>query len=560
MNLLATILSPDCVNSTIEIAQHIIQWLYSFLKFNKQINTAETGIILDFNIPFYFGIWFILGVIILIGILLWIIYRLSVLNIQKQKKLLKSLVEERTSELQKMNRSLEEKNAEIKKQSEELLRRQEDMLKVNRILKENEKRIKQQNEELEKHRNNLEELVAERTAELEEAKLNAETSERLKMAFLSNMSHEIRTPMNAIIGFASLLSDNDLTDEEKDEYIKQVNTNGQSLLVLIDDILDLSKIEANQLIIKEEVFDLNSFINEIYNSWAYLDKIVNSTIEFKFTNSLKGKRVIVKYDKQRLKQIIYNLLDNAFKFTPRGSVTLEVTANKEQFIISVKDTGIGISDESIEYIFNRFRKGDDSDSNIYRGAGLGLTICKKLTNMLGGQLWVESVFGKGSKFNLQLPINTTASELVKTEKTDDEGSADDIDFTGRRILIAEDEQNNYLFLKGLLAKRRAEIDWAKTGQEAIDLTDKKHYDMILMDIKMPVMNGIDATKAIKRKKPGVIIIAQTAFARPEEEAAIRKNDFDDYIAKPIKKDTLLKLMNKYLEKLQSVKTKQTKKK
>ena len=515
---------------------------------NSQGITSKSNVALNINIkpPFYQTPMFRLMLVSTIVLLLIAVYRARVKVLHNQGIMLKSMVDERTKELRSLNEVLELRNQEINAQSDTLRDQQKTLLVTNTKLEKSYKKIEHQKIELEDHRNNLEEIVKERTIELEEAKQRAEESEQLKMAFLSNMSHEIRTPMNAIVGFASLLADEELSIQEKAEYIRQVNMNSESLLILIDDILDLSKIEANQLLVNKSTFEVNSFLNEVFFNWQLLRQKDDSPIKLKYSNDQKDKQIYIYSDELRLRQIINNLLDNAFKFTSEGVIELALKLKDNLLEFSVSDSGIGISDEDKSRIFNRFRKGEESGRKLYRGAGLGLTISNKLAELLGGKLSVESEQGSGSTFFFTVPV-TQVSEAKKPVKVQEPLLSDQtVDFSGLKILIAEDEETNYKYLDGILRKKKVKVDWAKNGKEAIKLVSINSYDLVLMDIKMPEIDGLEATKKIKQMFPDQHIIAQTAFARPEEEAEFRKVGFTDYISKPIKRKVLVNLIAKYL--------------
>ncbi len=328
-------------------------------------------------------------------------YRYKVSALDNQRRMLRQMVDERTYELLDLNKILEQQNKEIKYHREELMNQKENLLMANKELEEKQFQIKEQNLELEKHRNHLEELVRQRTAELEEAKQKAEESDRLKTSFLSNMSHEIRTPMNAIVGFASLLGDGDLTDEEKGDYVKQIRTNSETLLVLINDILDLSKIESNQLRVDKVRVHLSEFIDELFKTFVFRDKPgVSLELEKNFPADLQ-----IVSDPTRLRQILVNLLDNAIKFTEKGYVRLHVIGHRSLVSFIVEDSGIGMSQEVRTRIFERFFKSEDASGKLYRGTGLGLTITQKLVEFLGGTISVESETGKGSRFKIDLPVS-----------------------------------------------------------------------------------------------------------------------------------------------------------
>jgi signal transduction histidine kinase/ligand-binding sensor domain-containing protein/CheY-like chemotaxis protein len=496
--------------------------------------------------PPYYKTWiFRVFASLLIIILAYSFYKDRLRTLEGQRKNLKLMVDERTSELLNLNKAFEVQNQEIEKQSKELFSQKEDLVKINNELGKKQSQIQLQNTELEKHRHNLEDIVNQRTSELERAKLKAEESDRLKMAFLSNMSHEIRTPMNAIIGFSSLLNDSDISEDEKQEYIRLVNVNCESLLVLIDDILDISRIEANQIEIKKDIFNFQQFINDIFINYKQI-RAVNKKVDF-IINSKIDPDSLIETDRHRLRQILINLLDNAVKFTLEGYIELSVIEKKAEFIISVKDTGIGIDSNSLGTIFDRFRKGNENSTKIFRGVGLGLAISKRLAELLGGKLEVESKVDEGSAFIVTLS-SVVASFGYKSiqYKVSISTNPDLPDLSGKIILVVEDERDNYLYMNGLLKHRNAIILWAKDGNEAIEMNRKHKVNIILMDIKMPGMNGYEALKNIKIESPDIPVIAQTAFARIEEEQKIRDAGFDDYISKPIKPSILFEIIKKFI--------------
>lgn len=495
--------------------------------------------------PFWRSILFKITLIIVGISLVILIYWNRVNKFKEQQKRLRDIVALRTSELKKLNQSLEESNKEIEIKSAELQKRQEELVAANKKLETSNFKIENQKAELIAHQNNLEDLVNSRTSELEKAKLKAEESERLKMAFLSNMSHEIRTPMNAIIGFASLLTEDDLGKDERAEYIQQVNSNSDSLLVLIDDILDLSKIEANQLDISKSVFEIKEFIEQLAVNWMHLNNKSEGHVLFRCTIDIGVKPIYLDSDKLRIRQILNNLLDNAFKFTEKGEVHLVAKSEASNIVFSVSDTGVGIAKNDIKNIFDRFRKGAIGNKKLYRGAGLGLTISHKLAHLINGKMWVERRDEGGSVFYLSLPCfqDKPGGGHVEAEQ---QNLDDSENLRNIKILIAEDEKANYDYLKGFLTKNGALVEHAENGDQVVKMASLKDYDIILMDIKMPGQNGVQATKKIKTISPKQVVIAQTAYARPEEEAEFRKVGFDDYVIKPIKTEVLLKVIKKHI--------------
>ncbi|MBN1414989.1 MAG: response regulator [Bacteroidales bacterium] len=435
-------------------------------------------------------------------------------RLRLQKKILETRVKERTNELYDANYKLRERQNEVLVQ----------------------------NLELEKHRHKLEQLVQERTIKLEKALKKAKESDQLKSAFLANMSHEIRTPMNAIIGFSSLLDDPDVTTKERSQFIRLIHANSESLLMLINDILDFSLIEANQLIIRKENFELNDLANQLLSYFKLSNK--NPGLEIKINHTLSDDKLVLYTDKFRLKQILTNFMSNACKYTASGYVEFGIVKENDKLNLYVKDTGMGIASDDIPHLFERFRKLGEEASNASRGIGLGLAISKKLSKLLGGEIEVQSTLGEGSVFAFKMPYTVVeARELIMQENPKDIRSNK---LAGKRILIVEDEEDNFFYLQQILEKVRTKIIWAKNGQEAVNhVKSGIHFDLVLMDIKMPEMNGIDALKQIKAINPGQLVIAQTAYARTDDETIFRKEGFDDYLAKPIKPMDLIVILEKH---------------
>lgn len=457
------------------------------------------------------------------------IYSLRVRKLRQQKKKLEEIVKLRTSDLNEANISLSEQHEELKQQND--------------LLSEMSQKILKQNKELEMHYGDLERLVDERTLELKVARNKAVESDMLKSAFLANMSHEIRTPMNAIVGFTTLLKDESLSAADRNEYIEIVNSNSNTLLMLINDILDLSMIEANQLIIRKEVMGVNELLDHLYSTFSLLNNKKNLSI--RLNNELHNQEIQINSDNLRIKQILSNLLSNALKFTNEGVVELGLRMNGKYLAFYVKDTGIGIQENDIETVFERFRKSEADDGIIYRGVGLGLSISRALAQLLGGNLTVESVFGKGSVFTFQLPVTEISNEspvVLKMPVVVDAGSNDE-----KNILVVEDEIANFMYLNKMLAKSNLKVFRAENGLEALKLLESgKYFPVILMDIKMPKMDGFEATKIIKSKNPDQIVIAVTAYARQEERLKFMEAGFNDYLTKPIKPDEFRSILRKYI--------------
>jgi signal transduction histidine kinase len=324
--------------------------------------------------PAWYSTWlFRISLVMAIGLFIWAFYRFRIREFRRNQLLLEHTVQERTGELLNLNTLMEERQEEISAQ----------------------------NEELAMHRSQLEKLVDIRTRELESAKLKAEESDRLKSAFLANMSHEIRTPMNAIIGFSSLLKDDSMTAQESSEYIDIIQNNCESLLVLINDVLDLSKIEANQIDIVRTTFDITELMREL-DQFYHLQQSNDVAIVMDPQNLQQP--LMVNSDPYRIKQILQNLINNALKFTLKGHVRFGIKALENSLLLFVEDTGIGIAPADHKKIFEQFSKLDNSNVKHFKGTGLGLAITKKLTELLGGEIWVESGKIVGTKFFVKLPV------------------------------------------------------------------------------------------------------------------------------------------------------------
>ena len=453
------------------------------------------------------------------------------------------MIKERTIQLEDANTSLEEKQEEITIKNEELQTQKETLQEINRTLEEQKQEIENQKNELDQHRNRLEQLVEERTADLVEAMKKVEESDNLKTAFLANMSHEIRTPMNAIVGFSSLLTNQDISKNEKKTLISYIKKSSESLLILINDILEMSQIQANQLIISNQPVNIIDIMKELLASCQLQAK--PKGIELIMDAGTFGDNLICFIDPFRLKQVLSNLISNALKFTNKGSVIFGVNNNIHGFLtFYVKDTGIGIPKEVGNSIFERFLKVESDTTKLYEGVGLGLSICYSIVKALGGNIWYESNVGQGTTFYFTIPYNYNEYNAEIKSKSNQEIP----NLSTKQILIVEDEELNYKLIEFFLAKTKANIIWAKNGFEAVENVKNNDIDLILMDLKMPVMDGIEATKRIRQIKPNQLIVAQTAFAYKEEKTKFLKSGFDGYIVKPIIMEKLMQTINEIFNK------------
>ena len=377
------------------------------------------------------------------------------------------------------------------------------------------------------------------------AKYKAEESDKLKTAFLSNMSHEIRTPMNAIVGFSDLLSDEGLSNDERRDFIAQINQGADDLMRLIDDIIDIAKIEAGQV----NVHIAECFIRDLFKELHLMFlQNVKRTGKEKVTFNLRWdwpfNELAIYTDPFRLKQILINLLSNAVKFTDEGEIVLGIEEHKEGILFYVKDSGIGIREEKQKVIFDRFMQGHETKTKLYGGTGLGLAISKNLTEILGGEIGVRSKTDEGATFWFILPRNEVP---LKYEAALRAPVSDVRSWAGKKILIAEDDHSNYYFLFEALKDTGVEILWSKDGKETMDLfRQNSDLDLILMDINMPLKNGYDCTRIIKKERPKLPVIAQTAYAMSGEREIAREAGCDNYLSKPIKVVELLDTLAKHL--------------
>jgi PAS domain S-box-containing protein len=377
--------------------------------------------------------------------------------------------------------------------------------------------------------------------ELKVAKLNAEESYRLKSAFLANMSHEIRTPMNGIIGFSELLVDKDLAQDKRKYYAEIVIDSSRQLLTLVNDILDLSRIETGKVSLLYEDVVVNDLINILY---AFFEpQIGNKQIRFESVKSLNNAQSTISTDKTRLRQVLTNVLNNAIKFTDEGHIKFGYTKVDQYLQFFVEDSGIGISEGMHEKIFEPFRQAELDISHQFGGTGLGLSISTKLVELLGGNMWLESKPGKGSVFYFTIPYHAVHASFKETEVPLAKQS---IDAPGAVVLVAEDDDINYLYLETVLSKSRVKLIRANNGLDAVEICNRHpEITLVLMDIKMPLLNGYEATRKIKIIRPDLPVIAQTAYAMNEDRDKAAEAGCDDYITKPIKKSELLAIVEKY---------------
>jgi signal transduction histidine kinase/ActR/RegA family two-component response regulator len=450
--------------------------------------------------------------------------------------------EKRANELAIANKELAFQNEEKEKRANELAIANKELAFQN---EEKEKRATElviANKELEFQNEEKEK----RAIELVISKENAEESDKLKSAFLANMSHEIRTPMNGILGFADLLKEPGLTGKEQQNYIEIIEKTGIRMLNIINDIINISKIESGLMLIDIKKSNINEQLEYIYSFFKL--EVEAKGVQLSVKNALPLRKAVIKTDPEKVFAILTNLVKNAIKFTTKDSIELGYTKKKDYLEFYVKDSGIGIPKDRQEAIFERFIQADITNKMAHQGAGLGLSITKAYVEMLGGKIWLESEVGKGSTFYFTLPYDAkyegqiVVESVLQFENRDSYGK-------DLKILFVEDDKISELLFDKTSKMFGKETLKARTGAEAIEVCrNNPDIDLILMDIQMPVLNGYEATELIRQFNKDVIIIAQTAFVHQEAFESSKAAGCNDYISKPIKKENLFALIQKHFSK------------
>lgn len=382
--------------------------------------------------------------------------------------------------------------------------------------------------------------------ELLTAKEKAEESDKLKTAFLANMSHEIRTPMNGILGFAEMLNDESLSPGNRKKYLDIIHGSGKMLINLIDDIIDFAKIEAGQISIVQQDFSLNTLLSQVHTSFQTEQmKKDKSEVKLRVRKAFINEECFIRTDPNRLRQILTNLIGNAFKFTDQGFIEFGYKKPRKKMLqFYVKDSGIGIADDKLKLIFDRFIQADSSSTRRYGGSGLGLAISKGFVELLGGKMWAESSVNEGSAFYFTIPY--IPGKVLSDEEISKRRPKKKYHWEGKIFLIAEDDKFSYKFLESFLKQTKANVLHAIDGKEAIDICRNKNIDLVLMDIQMPEMNGLQATEEIKKFKKNLPVIAQTANAITEEKQKCFEAGCDDFITKPVNITELYSKIDKWL--------------
>jgi signal transduction histidine kinase len=380
--------------------------------------------------------------------------------------------------------------------------------------------------------------------ELINAKIKAEESDRLKSSFLANLSHEIRTPMNAINGFTNLIINTKLSKEEKLEYLRVIESSGHNLVSIIDDLIEMSKIESNQIKPNYSSINLDSCISELYET-IKVTIPESKNIDFNILTTNHPAAHLIKADETKLKQVLVNLVNNAIKFTEKGYVAFgyDVDDYNAKIIFRVEDTGLGIDENNHKYIFDRFKRVESDVSIKVGGLGLGLAISKAYVEMMGGKISLESKVEKGSVFTFIIPLNYDQRTQINAKPLSNIKNTS-VTFNGGTILIAEDDNINFLLFEKIIQTRNLKIIRAVNGQEAIDIcVNNPNLDLVLMDIKMPIKNGYEAFEEIKLIRPSLKVIAQTAYSSNEDEEKIYNAGFYGYLTKPIIREKLFEMLD-----------------
>jgi len=401
-------------------------------------------------------------------------------------------------------------------------------------------------------RKKTEKALIAKNKELQLAKEKAEESDKLKSVFLANMSHEIRTPMNGIMGFARMLGEENIDREEQKLYINIIENSSNQLMRIIDDILEISILETKQVKVVEHLVNINKLFLELFTLYDHQAK--NNKTPLYMKTGLTDDKALVYIDDVKLRKVLCNLIDNALRYTNEGFIEFGYDLKGNDLVIQVKDTGIGIAKEKQKIIFDRFSQAEKKLSREYGGLGLGLSIAKENVELMGGEIYVESEPEKGSVFTFTVPYKTVAkSPAGKTNKRiNKEQEKVDENFS---VLIAEDDEVNFFYLSTIIRKINGNINiiHAKNGPEVIDICrNNNNIDLVLMDIKMPKVNGLDATRKIKEFAPDLKIIVQSAYSTLKDRHDALMAGCDDYLEKPVNIDLLKDIMNKViLEKTKS---------
>ena len=384
--------------------------------------------------------------------------------------------------------------------------------------------------------------------DLIKANIGAEASNRLKSNFLANISHEIRTPLNSVVGFSNLLLSNNLPNEVKEEYIEHINHNSEKLLQIIGDIIDLWRLESSQIEITYEEASLSTIVNEIIEEARQVIKRNEKPIILNVKNHFEAVGDLIFTDRIWLKRVLNHLMDNAVKFTLEGSVEFSYLLENQNIVFKIRDTGIGINKENLGRIFEEFRQEFDGHHRPFEGLGIGLTLAKEVIERMGGRIFVQSEKGVGSEFSFSIPYRPAGSARPKPAMPSTEQVLQPIDWSSRKCLLVDDNKDVLIYLNRILTDTGVAILTARSGFEAIELIKTNpDIDVVLLDMQMPEMNGIEATKEIRKIRKDIPIIAQTAFIFEDDKDIILEAGCDACLIKPIRREHLLTVMSSFVK-------------
>lgn len=385
--------------------------------------------------------------------------------------------------------------------------------------------------------------------DLIKANNEAGASNRLKSSFLANISHEIRTPLNSVVGFSNLLLENNLPEKVKEEYIEHINHNSEKLIQIIGDIIDLSRLESSQIEITYEETSLNSIVNEIIEEARHVIKRNEKSIILNVKNRTEDVVDYIFTDRIWLKRVLNHLMDNAVKFTLEGSVEFSYMLENGSIVFSIRDTGIGINTENLAHIFEEFRQESDGHHRPFEGLGIGLTLAKEVIERMGGKIFVKSQKGIGSEFSFSIPYRPAGSSTksrLDTLGVNEPGVP--VNWSSKKCLLVDDNKDVIIYLNRILIDTGVSILSARSGREALDIIKKTpDIDVVLLDMQMPEMNGIEVTKEIRKIRNNLPIIAQTAFIFENDKDIILEAGCDACLIKPIRKEHLLNVMANFVK-------------
>jgi len=497
---------------------------------NKIWNTigAYTDIIIRPSI--YKASWFIALIIVILVLLIFLFYKYHIKTIRKANSKLSQLVKERTTMLETMNREIEEQNKEILKQR--------DLANIHRD------QIVKQKEELEIHRNNLSNLVDIRTKELLEAKQKAEEGNKLKTVFLEIINHKIRTPMNAILGFINLLSEKIDDPNSRSFYLKILQESGRNLLHLIEDIIDFSRIHTDELKISCELCDINDMIKQLVN--VYRERASREKPEINILIEIPDEPSFINSDPKKISQIISHLIDNCFRFTEKGFIKIGIKETTDDSVaLFVEDSGKHMPQEALNNFYDRFYHVSHNNPDILqRDADLGLALSRYLIELLGGKICANNIENGGIAFEFTISRNNQHETPIDITEKDQEAS---YYWPGKKIIIAEDDETNYLLIEAIFKDTGVELFHAEDGVEFLEIIEKNpKADLVLLDIRMPRLNGLNAIKIVRETMKDVPVIAQTAYDHGYHREKAIESGCNQFMTKPLKKAELLKVVKYYL--------------